>query len=102
MNVKEIIGNIIGYISPQIHNFELKELQNAMQSLIDCREQQIIDLQNKISEMESQKCEADELRQLIQRLTAKIQKMKLDDSLKLKAKRKKRNLMLHQKNKHVI
>jgi len=89
MNVKEIIGNIIGYISPQIHNSKLKELQESLQTLIDCRERQVSDLQNKVVVLRSQSDDADQLKQTIQSLTAKIQTMKLEDSLRAKAKEQK-------------
>ena len=88
MNVKEIIGNIIGYIPPQIHNSKLQELQTSLQSLIDCRERQVIDLQNQVAQLKSQGEDADELRKSIQSLTAKIQKMKLEDSSKVKTQEK--------------
>jgi len=88
MNVKEIIGNIIGYIPPQIHNFKLKELQDSLQSLIDCRERQVVDLQNQMAVLKTQRNDADELRQTIQSLTAKIQAMKLEASLRAKVTEK--------------
>lgn len=93
MNVKKIIGNIIGYIPPQIHNSKLQELQNSLQTLIDCRERQVVDLQNKVAKLKLQSNDADQLRQTIQSLTAKIQTMKQEASLRAKAEDKKSDVV---------
>lgn len=80
MNIKENIGNILGYITQEKHDFMLRDQEATLLSLVESRERQISKLREELQACKEQNEECDRLRQTIQSLTAKLQTLRQEEA----------------------
>ena len=76
LNIRDLIARILGYIPPEVHNSELRKLERSLKSLVDIREQQVVNLQNELISCKQSNQEQDKLIEKIEGLTAKLQQLK--------------------------